>query len=232
MTSQTLEEILAGVDQQAQPQPLEKPNLRPRVIRQGPSGKTPKSADPLSLDGDSSETDSKPTTSRSRVRPGSTTRTLPTSSATPPSDEEVGEIEATLAFMLLMGGGVVGMALPVTGTTLVMRSQVGAHAIVTAARTNPKIWKRLVAFVKVTKWTDVVQFAGNVVVAASVDMHVMNPNSTLPQMMIPDVLERFKQTAEDQPGEPTQNGTGPVYAGSVFASSPDSNGGVASGGPV
>lgn len=232
MTDQALAEILGEADSQASLSP-EKPILRPRVTRQGPTGKTPRNGDPLSLDGDSSE-NSQPyrsTSTRGRART-STTRTQPlTSSATPPDDNEVQGVEGQLAMILLFGGGFVGMALPVTGATLVMRSQTGAHAIVEVAKTNPKMWKRLVGFLNATKYAELAQVASSVVTAVAVDLHVVNPNSTLPQTIIPDVLEKFRKP-EDQPTEqPSPNGKGPEYAGSLFTTA-DSNGGVESGGPV
>lgn len=219
MTQQTPAEILAEVDQQAS-QSSVPPALQPRIVRQGPKGKTAKSADPLSLDEDFTESSRPATSARGR---GSTSRSTTSRASTPtslPTDDEVEGVEGQVAVLLLLAGGTVGMVLPVTGMTLTMRARVGAHAICEVARTNPKLWKRLTGFLKASKYASLAQVGASVAAALAVDLHVVKPESMMPQATIKDVLELFR-TMSDEPSTTEQNGQAPQepsYAGSVFAS--------------
>lgn len=213
MTQETVQEILAGAEELAPPQSVP-PNLQPRVTRQGPKGRTARSADPLSLD--ESSTDS-PTSTRGRgTRGKATPRDTPTAL---PDDAEALDVEGQLAVILMLAGGVVGMALPVTGMTLTLRAKVGAHAIIEVARTNPKSWKRLTSLLKASKYAELAQVTASVVTALAVDLHMVNPQSFMPQNTIPDVLELFRTETQATPTEPNGHTPNePTYASELFHS--------------
>jgi hypothetical protein len=129
-----------------------------------------------------------------------------------PSEE--GELHAALVANFMLGGGVMGTALPVTGRTLIMRAEQNASAVLSLARVNPAVLKWVRKLLDVSVYTQVAQAVGTIAIAVAVDVRAMAPESTVPQMLIPDVLATFAdepKEEEQQPAEQTEN----LYASSA-----------------
>ena len=123
---ETMAETLAGVDRQAVQPPPQLPSsdpLAPRPHRQGPTGKKMPDvgAGLLPDDDGSSEATSRPTFRRARASSSPKPKPGP---STLPDDDDIIQVRGELAAMLAVVGMFVGMAMPVTGITLVMRAEV------------------------------------------------------------------------------------------------------------
>jgi hypothetical protein len=219
------QETLAELDSQAGlPLPSSDP-LAPRLHRVGPTGrKHPDTGAGLLPDDDSfsAETSKTGPPTRGRAARGATPqRARP---VTPlPSDEEATEASNALAGLLLLAGGLTAQVMPVTGMTLVKRSEMASKAILDIAKGNPALWKYLKWLATMSKYEEFGNFAASMVVAVGVDAKVMDPRGMFPQQLIPDVLAVFA-APEAEPVAPTdsaaQNGhREPTYASHVAADS-------------
>lgn len=114
------------------------------------------------------------------------------------------QIEAMLTTMFIMAGTPASFIFPVTGTTMVLRAQQGAHALIEAGKANPRIAAIILAMVKGGHYGPLVMFGLTMLTAAAVDIGAVPPGSPPAQMLLKDVLVNFKQTPADLNGHAAQ----------------------------
>lgn len=199
--------------------------LAPRPHRAGPTGRShPDTGAGLLPDADSF---SEPTRKSSPPSPGRPPRSIHSPQragpAPLPTDDEVTESTNALAGLLLLVGGLTANIMPVTGLTMVKRSEMASKAILDIAKNNPGLWKYLKWLATMSKYEELGNFTASMVVAVGVDTKVMNPAGMFPQQLIPDVLAMFVESVETPATEsPNGHAAQPVYASHVGA---DSHGG-------
>lgn len=122
-----------------------------------------------------------------------------------------------LAAMFLMTGGALAMTLAVTGTTLAMRAEQEAQALIDVAKVNPKFAALLLKMAEASGYSGVVLCVLALGTAAMVDLRAMPPTAPPAQFLIPDVLARFQIVTEEPVPPYSPNGTAssesPEYAG-------------------
>ncbi len=106
-------------------------------------------------------------------------------------EREQESIEAMLTVMFVMSGTPLSFILPVTGTTMQMRAEQGAHALIEAGKANPRIAAIILTLVKGGHYGPLVMFGMTMLTAVAVDVGVVPPLSAPAQMMIKDVIEKF-----------------------------------------
>jgi hypothetical protein len=106
-------------------------------------------------------------------------------------EREQESIEAMLTVMFVMSGTPLSFILPVTGTTMQMRAEQGAHALIEAGKANPRIAAIILTMVKGGHYGPLVMFGMTMLTAVAVDVGVVPPTSMPAQMMIKDVIEKF-----------------------------------------
>lgn len=127
-------------------------------------------------------------------------------------DQQEEELRTKLASMFIMTGGGVAMALMVTGTTLAMRADQEAQALIDIAKVNPKFAAALLKFAETTAYSGLVMCVMALGTAVMVDVRALPPTAPPVQFLIPDVISRF--TVEDNTQQ-SPNGTAsntPEYA--------------------
>lgn len=109
------------------------------------------------------------------------------------------QIETLLAGGYMLLGGAVAMVLPVTGMTIAIRSQAGAQAVLTAAKSNPTLASWLLKAMKTSAWAPLVIWSAGVGVAALVDVGMMPPQNPMVQRVLgEDVLPAIYATMQMQ----------------------------------
>lgn len=121
------------------------------------------------------------------------------------------QIEGLLSGGYMLIGGAITMALPVTGTTIAVRAQAGAQAVIAAAKHNPTLATWLLKAMKTSAWAPMVIWASGVGVAAMIDIGAISPYNRLAQNTLgQDVLPLFAaQMAMQQQQQESPNGTVP-----------------------
>lgn len=124
-------------------------------------------------------------------------------------EQQEDELRQKLAGIFIMTGGGLAMALAVTGTTLAMRAEQEAQALIDIAKVNPKFAGILLKFAETTAYSGLVMCAMALTTAAMVDLRALPPTAPPVQFLIPDVISRF--VVEDHQS-PNGTATAPEYA--------------------
>lgn len=104
---------------------------------------------------------------------------------------DAGIIREKLVAIFTFAGTGASMVLPVTGTTLAMRAGLAADGLIDAAKANATVAEWLLRLLDVGAYSNLVMFAGTMVVAVMVDVKMLPANSLPAQMIIPDVIAKF-----------------------------------------
>ena len=112
-------------------------------------------------------------------------------------------MQSELSAALGLTGQVMSMAVPVTGMTLIMRSQMASKALIDIARDDPKFAAALSKLLRGSKYAALGQVGFSIAIAAAVDMRMVKPDGGLPQAVIGDVLEKFQTAPPETPARPT-----------------------------
>lgn len=125
-------------------------------------------------------------------------------------EQQEDELRAKLAGIFIMTGGGVAMALMVTGTTLAMRADQEAQALIDIAKVNPKFAAALLKFAETTAYSGLVMCAMALTTAAMVDLRALPPTAPPVQFLIPDVISKF--AVQDNTQSPNGTAGSPEYA--------------------
>ena len=121
------------------------------------------------------------------------------------------QIETMLTGTYVLVGGAVSMVMPVTGTTMTMRAQDGAQAVITAAKHSPAVAAFLLKVNKTSSWGPLVIFVAGLVTAAAIDVGVIPPQSIPAQAMLgKDILPIFAAMQQQQMQQQAQSPNGTV----------------------
>ena len=101
------------------------------------------------------------------------------------------ELRTQLAGMFIMTGGGLAMAMAVTGTTLAMRAEQEAQALIDIAKVNSKFAAALLKIAESTAYSGLVMCVMALGTAVMVDVRAMPPTAPPVQFLIPDVISRF-----------------------------------------
>ena len=130
-------------------------------------------------------------------------------------EREEESIEAMLTAMFIMSGTPLSFIAPVTGTTMQLRAQQGAHALIEAGKANPRIAAIILAMVKGGHYGPLVMFGMTMLTAVAVDIGAVPPLSAPAQLLIKDVIDRFP-VAQPAPAA-ASNGYAPGASGETNA---------------
>jgi hypothetical protein len=116
------------------------------------------------------------------------------------------EIKTVLvAAFTIIGTGAQMTPMIVTGTTLQVRAEQGADALIEAAQANVALASFLLGMLKAGHYGPLVMFAATMLLAASIDVGVVPPLSPPAQFALGDVLSRFTFAQAATP-PPSPNG--------------------------
>ena len=197
-----------AASQSPQSQSPQLPSQSPAAPPKRKRGRPPKGAhrhDAKASDGASSADESAEAVKRKRGRPkGSASRA--------PHPAVTAEESLRLRADLIAGSGVLGVLLspvfPVTGTTIVMRAEPAAAALVEIGERNARVLAVLRTLTAAGPYAALGGVGLSILAAAAVDMGAIKPDAMIPQQMIPDVLEQFRAAETPAPG----NSAEPVAA--------------------
>lgn len=187
--------------------PSDEPETTPEPPRRR-RGRPPKNRDAASPDAHSTDASDSPRKSR---QPRSTSN----AAIARAFNERIESIEAMLTGGFgLAGGGIVTVGMICTGTTMSVRSQQGAQAVISAARVNPTLMRILVRMTDANAWTPLAAFAGALMVAALVDVRMVDVHGFVPRSIIPEIVAMVEQAEAQQqtqqtPQPPEPNGSVP-----------------------
>lgn len=107
-------------------------------------------------------------------------------------------VQEELTAELVKMGAVMSLALPVTGTTIITRSEVAAAAAVDIGKRHPKVMSAIQVAIEANAWGNIASCGISVGIALGVDTGMVKPEGKAPQMFIGDVLENFAVAKPDE----------------------------------
>lgn len=132
-------------------------------------------------------------------------------------EQQEDELRQKLAAMFIMTGGGLAMAVAVTGTTLAMRAEQEAQALIDVAKVNPKFAAVLLRMAEAGAYSGLVMCAMALGTAVMVDLRALPPTAPPVQFLIPDIIMRFAVNPEAQQQSPNgaASSSTPEYASAV-----------------